>query len=419
MRNSKVKMTRRGDTTKDEGQVLVLFALMSFILIGAMALALDVGYLLSERRQAQSAADAAALAGGVALLNGESQQAVAGAAIEYASRNGVQIAGENASQVAVNVIGTNRDGRVEVDVSVPVQRFFVGAIYTGEWSVSARAVSEINDNRDGEYALIALEEPGMYVNGNITVDVIGGSAMSNGNVARSGGANAFTVDGTIDAVGSVNPNGHWQAPGGFNGNRPHIDDPFAGISAPSPIAFEDLGDDEGIELPDCRNNDCTLEPGYYKDLGEIEIRNSTATLMPGVYYFDGTSIDLGNTNSRIEGTDVMLYFNGPVHSTYFFPKNGEVDLTAPDTSPYAGGPSNIVIWIDNCSDVNSYGNGEFYLEGVFLAPCSDVWLHGNPYGETIYGQVVVGTLDVRGTSDFVIRYMDLGDRPRHELALVE
>lgn len=392
---------------------------MSFVLIGAMALALDVGYLLSERRQAQNAADAAALAGGVALLNGESNQAVAGAAIEYAAKNGVGVNGDNAASVGVNVVGTNRDGRVEVELSVPVQRFFVGVVYTGDWSVSARAVSEINDNRDGEYALIALEEPGMYVNGNMTIDVIGGSAMSNGNVARSGGANAFTVDGTIDAAGYVSPNGHWEAPAGFNGNRPKIDNPFGGVSAPQRASLEDFGDDDEVEAPDCRNNDCTLEPGYYKDLGKIDIRNGTATLMPGVYYFDGTSIDLGNTNSRIEGDGVMLYFNGPAHSTYFFPKNGEVDLRAPDSAPYAGGPSNIVIWIDNCTEVDSYGNGEFYLEGVFLAPCSDVWLHGNPYGETIYGQVVVGTLDIRGTSDFVVRYMDLGDTPRHELALVE
>ncbi|MEZ4573052.1 MAG: hypothetical protein R2849_22570 [Thermomicrobiales bacterium] len=35
-----------------------------------------------------------------------------------------------------------------------------------------------------------------------------------------------------------------------------------------------------------------------------------------MYYFDGTSIDLQNTNSRIEGDNVTLYFDGPEHSTY-------------------------------------------------------------------------------------------------------
>jgi hypothetical protein len=50
---------------------------------------------------------------------------------------------------------------------------------------------------------------------------------------------------------------------------------------------------------------------------------------------------------------------------------------------------------------------------------SDVWLHGNPDSETVYSQVIVGTLDVRGTSDILIRYMDLDDTPRYELYLVE
>ncbi|MBX6341832.1 MAG: pilus assembly protein, partial [Thermomicrobiaceae bacterium] len=49
------------------GQVMVMFALMVTILIGFTALAIDVSHLLSERRAAQNAADAAAMAVGKAL----------------------------------------------------------------------------------------------------------------------------------------------------------------------------------------------------------------------------------------------------------------------------------------------------------------------------------------------------------------
>jgi hypothetical protein len=391
---------------------MVLFALFSFIIVGALALALDVGYLLSERRAAQNAADAAALAGGVALISGESRGSAASTALAYAAMNDVDLIGSDAALLTVNVTGTSRDGRVEVDLETPVQRFFLGAIYTGEWKVGAHAVSEVNDTRDGEYALIALEEPGMYVNGNMTIDVIGGSAMSNGDVARSGGVNAFTVDGMIDAAGFVDPNGNWDAPLGFNGKRPQIDNPFAGVAAPNPLYLDEIEDE-----PDCDDN-CTLQPGYYHDLGRITIKK-TAELEPGVYYFDGTSIYLQNTNARIEGDDVMLYFDGPASSTYFDPKNGEVHLTSSAISPYEGGQNRMLLWIANCSEFDSQGNGEFYLEGIFNAPCSDVTLHGNPDGTTVYGQVVVGTLDMRGTSDLVVRYMDLVDTPRYELYLVE
>jgi len=398
----------------EEGQVVVLFALFSFVVLGAMALALDVGYLLAERRQAQSAADAAALAGGVALLNGESYGNVSAAAIAYASTNGVDVLGSDAAAVGVSVSGTHHDGRVEVEIDLPVQRFFVGAVYTGEWAVGARAVSEIKDYYDGNYALIALEEPGMYVNGNMTIDVIGGSAMSNGDVDRSGHVNAFTVDGMIDAAGFVDPNSHWEAPSGFNGNRPTITNPFSAAEPPNPGYLIEIE-----ELPDC-SDDCELWPGYYYNLGTFTIpNNSTATLHPGVYYFERTSIELRATKSRIEGDDVMLYFEGPPSSTYFDAKNGETRLTAPNTSPYPGGQDHMAIWIANCSAFDNQGNNEFYLEGIFNAPCSDVTLHGNPDGEMLYGQVIVGTLDVRGTSDVIIRYMDLVDTPRHQIVLVE
>ncbi len=107
-----------GDT---EGQVLILFALASFVLVGIMALALDAGYLMAERRQAQAAADSAALAGGVALMQGKSHSTVRGDAADYAGANGVSEDGG----VEVVVTGDSNDGRVEVDVSMPVQRFLL------------------------------------------------------------------------------------------------------------------------------------------------------------------------------------------------------------------------------------------------------------------------------------------------------
>ncbi len=48
---------------RESGQVLVLVALASSVLIGFLALSVDVGNLYLARRQAQSAADAAAIVG--------------------------------------------------------------------------------------------------------------------------------------------------------------------------------------------------------------------------------------------------------------------------------------------------------------------------------------------------------------------
>ncbi len=45
------------------GQVLPIFALMSFFLVGVSALAVDYGLLTNQHRGLQEAADSAALAG--------------------------------------------------------------------------------------------------------------------------------------------------------------------------------------------------------------------------------------------------------------------------------------------------------------------------------------------------------------------
>ena len=397
-----------------KGQILVIFALSSFIIVGFMALALDVGFLMSERRETQSAADAAALAAAYAMLEGEPQSKIATTAFDYATLNDVDPA---RSEMQVRTTGDRWSGQVEVSILQPVQRFFLGAVYAGPWEVRATAVANVDDIREGEYALIALQDPGIGVNGSIAVDVIGGSVMSNSNIFDfndGAGDNAIRTDGTIDATGDVIAAVGWEAPAGMWGSRPPIADPLAGVSAPSgldPIA--------AAAVPDCFHEDaCTLVPGDYSDLGRIRIKG-TATLLPGAYRFSGTSLNLQDSNSRIEGDGVMLYFDGPTNNTFFDPKTGAVHLTAPTSASYSGAPDGVVVWIANCSLFDSQGNEEFFIEGVFYAPCSEVRLHGNPYGETVNGQVIVGNLDVRGTSDMIVRYHDYVDTPRIQVYLTE
>ena len=399
---------------RHRGQILILFALCSFVIAGFVAIAVDVGFLMSERRETQSAADAAALAAAYSMLTGESNSDIARNAFAYAEANDVEMAD---ATIQVTTHGNRWSGQVEVTIDQPVQRFFLGAVYSGPWEVSATAVADLDDIREGEYALIALEDAGIGVNGNIVVDVIGGSVFSNGDVFDfndGGGDNVIRTDGTIDAAGDIIAAVGWDAPAGMWGSRPPITDPLSGATPPSgldPITAD--------ALPDCFHEDaCTLVPGDYSDLGRIRIKG-TATLLPGAYSFSGTSLNLQDSNSRIEGDGVMLYFDGPTNNTYFDPKTGAVHLTAPEIAPYPDAPDGVVIWIANCSVFDSQGNEEFYLEGVFYAPCSEVWLHGNPYGETVNGQVIVGNLDVRGTSDMVIRYRDYYGTPRVQVYLTE
>lgn len=59
------------------GQTLIIFALASFVLFGAMGLVLDIGYDLGQRRTMQNAADAAALRGAQDILRAATSGPVA------------------------------------------------------------------------------------------------------------------------------------------------------------------------------------------------------------------------------------------------------------------------------------------------------------------------------------------------------
>jgi Putative Flp pilus-assembly TadE/G-like len=66
-------MTRNRISHRDPGQVLVFFALAVLGLLALLALVVDGGYLYVQRRTAQTAADAAALAGAAELSRAPSQ----------------------------------------------------------------------------------------------------------------------------------------------------------------------------------------------------------------------------------------------------------------------------------------------------------------------------------------------------------
>jgi Flp pilus assembly protein TadG len=72
---------------EDSGAVAVIVAILLFVLIALSAFAVDAGYLYTVKRQLQTAADAAALAGCRVLADGGDEAAVLAESDEYAERN--------------------------------------------------------------------------------------------------------------------------------------------------------------------------------------------------------------------------------------------------------------------------------------------------------------------------------------------
>lgn len=70
-----------------KGAIAVIIAIVASLLIGFTAIAVDVGYLYEVRRQLQSAADAAALAGAQELIKDGSETDILNVAESYAKQN--------------------------------------------------------------------------------------------------------------------------------------------------------------------------------------------------------------------------------------------------------------------------------------------------------------------------------------------
>lgn len=431
---------RRGFTA----QVLPLLALLLIPLLGFAALGTDAAWLDSQRRLAQNAADSGALAGARELL----RRTATDSAVTDAARS--MIAANGIPTTATTTITITRPDTVRVRLQEPVRPFFLPVLGIDALQVGARATARITQ-APGEYALLALEDlitdPGIYANGTTDIYVRGRGPSGRGASVRSNaaidtrGTVTFLVDGCIDAAGTINQNGTWQYDCLNAELGDYVPDPLAGkVRAPNigDLQYEYRPNCVGYSgplacrpLPTCATV-VELPPGLYRNLqlphdlprpsgggSCTQARTIRFVPEPGVapvVVLDNSTLELGNTNTRLEVSGVLLYVTGS--TGLIDPKNGQLHLEAPTSAPYAGGLAGMAIWIANCSTFDSQGNGEFYVRGLFYAPCSTVSMHGNPYGTAVEGQVIVRDLTIKGTSDFIVDYRKHVDTFRNTVTLV-
>jgi hypothetical protein len=115
--------------SKEKGQALVLFVLGLLALIAISALVIDGGNMYLNRRAAQTAADAGALAGAYELCSGGGATEAITTAIQYATvENG-------ATSATANIV----DGDVVVDAYIDQKSFFAQVLGINQIQVPATA----------------------------------------------------------------------------------------------------------------------------------------------------------------------------------------------------------------------------------------------------------------------------------------
>ena len=399
---------------------MALAAIALVVLIGFVALAVDVGLLWSQRRQMQTAADASSNAGATALRYNQNYKS---AAADTLKLNGFSD-GVNGVTVAVN----NPPSRgaysgnvsyVEVVVQQPEPTYFLRVLGYNTVNVSARAVSSSITSPNCIYALDPSASGAVHTDGG---DVLTSTC---GLIVDSNSSTAITSDGSVTAT-SVGVVGGYSgtvkvSAGGKSGTVTTgiaaLGDPLAYVQAPT-VGSCNPTYPTGVNLS---TGSLTLNPGTY--CGGFTVSNSASLhLNPGTYVLKGGGINLSG-NSSLTGTGVTIYNTG-TSSTYkpisMLNDNGTVDLSAPTSGSLTG----ILFFQDRSitsTAANVLGGGAGKLEGALYFPTTPILLNAGQSTNAAYTIVVAKTINIQ-TNAFSINnnYSSLsGGSPIKSTALYE
>jgi Putative Flp pilus-assembly TadE/G-like len=404
----------------EEGQALVFAAMCLSTLMGAMALAVDVGYLHYRQSQLQTAADSAAIAAGLEIGNCSNsvctsmKTAASKALIEDGlttttitpAANQCSVSTSTSVAMTINVapcvLGTGDPNNgnthmAEVVLTEPQKTFFGALLGIPTVNLAARAEagdSYINtantggnciytnglafNSSDGKFVLNSCS---IYDNGNLQTD-------NDDSVTAS----TFLYYGTW-SPNNCNSSCSWTL-GNSETQPTHTttaqSNPLASLTAPSQPSTTYNGT---TAFNSGTNN---LSPGYYAS--GFNINGGVVNLSPGLYYFNGSvNVDSGTTLEctacAVGGQGVTLYFN---NGTLQMNSNSTVQLTAPTTGFTTNSDvANMALWYasGNGSGLTIDTGSSSYFNGIIYLPTQTLTLNSGS-GVTINNGATATALDV-------------------------
>jgi hypothetical protein len=413
--------------------VLLISAAVLVALVGLMALTLECGSLMAERRHAQAIADAAAMAAACDLTYNygfnaglDTQGTASTSALATAASSGYTNDGTT-STVTVNIPPQSGDyvgqaGYAEVIVVHNQSRGLSGVFGSSSLSVTARSVARGNW-QPFPIAFLALEP---FLPASLTVAANGKLQVVNGSViidSSSFLSTAVALNASLTAP-VVNLSGGELAllNGPINATTnygvPPTADPLSYLSPPDPTTLpvqrSSLLD---LEL----NQSTTLQPGVY--YGGIRIAGTASvTLSPGIYYMAGGGFTVA-ASASVQGTGVTIV-NAPILPT---DATGRFTITPPTSGLYAGisimQPPELINLPLNLNPpltiaANSLLAGSFSLGGTIYAPDSIMAIAANANAK-IGSQVICRMAAIAGNGNLQIDWDSNTARQPMPVKLVE
>jgi len=160
--SSEVRIMRRTDSARrgERGQVIILFVLAIFVIVGVVGIVLDGGAAYALRRQEQSVADLSAMSGATAFLNTPGLFAAKNAAADAAARS---IATQNGytdgvrgTKLTVTIANAFTASNVRVDITGVHTNNFAAVLGMPTWDVSVTATAMASDRPNGAVGAMPL-----------------------------------------------------------------------------------------------------------------------------------------------------------------------------------------------------------------------------------------------------------------------
>jgi hypothetical protein len=376
---------------QERGQALVIIALAAVGLFGFSALAIDGSRVFSDRRNAQNAADTAALSAALAKIR---QEPYIPAAINRAADNGyandanstVEVflcnAASNPPCQGIPTVDLNANppptqdeleranpaNYIQVKITSILPATFGRVVGRNEFTNILTAIAYAGPVApkplvDG-YALAAMSPDDMdavFSGGTIQVDVNNSGIFSNSNYTssncqhgsmRTTGAGSITVDTGIYTVGDF-------CQGGVGSITGQVAEGVSPIDNPPPVTIPNFscGSTNGTASTDSAGR-IIVSPGNH---GNLNFRlGADVIFSPGTHCF--------NNGLSINGEDVTA------DNAKFLFKGGDLKLTGGSLTC-----NDLQVHVNGGSGIHLSGNGSVYCNNVtFFLTTGDVTWNGNP-----------------------------------------
>jgi Flp pilus assembly protein TadG len=439
---------------RDESGQATLFmaACMALFLIGFFAFAVDAGMLYRQKRLAQTAADAGALAAAAGESSGAS---ITTSAQTAATQNGITL-GSGSGQATVTATALSSSGSVgyvQVVATVHAPTIFMGFVSSRFNPMNISASAQASYSLASSACFTALSPTGAAVPNASGVETDGSSSMTwnttvMSDVATEGnsqlnspncGVQACGPTSSLYGSGSGKTSAALYAWGSGNITAQSTSAPSYGTDnsgskiTSTPTLQSCSGDPMAGKMPTAPTPASCIDPswmtggtgggqsytisaGTYCNFNTANV--NTLTMQPGLYIITKTFST--NSGSKIVGNGVTIYLaNGAISNSaaanvggatpYGVGNGTTMNITAPTSGTYSG----IAVWDGNSSsstpDTFTFGGGaSSTFTGTIYAPNTNLVLGNGSGTSSVSSSIVANTIMILGGSTISNSYSSGG-----------